>query len=417
MKFVFLIASFLLCRAAAVSATPVDYSEPVSLRAEKLVALASDEEKKRVPKEEKDKKEQQEEERKRQHHENEKDQGSCWGACFFDFMDALFSDDETETNASPLATDLETGSAVEVLGTGVLLQADSSQSVMLPLWSGPGNEKDGYAVLDALPAGTPVEVTNRQTVEGGETWLEVQTRDGGTVFGWVQASSVDWVSFVVPAETPPELPSPDEHANETRPPFGLVLGADVSYVGLVGPVEVREEYEGGVRFGFNALYATRNTLQVGIGAGYSEANGDPRYNYDYASDTRRDSPTDSQLQIFDANLRLGQYLPVGSKVRIYWGLGAVYYWVKESADIDVLSLPSELPLRTSHASKTRWCWGADTAVGGSYPLAARVHAGLQARVFWIPWDGKRLESLTLDHIGTKTVVGVTVSANVRFDVF
>ena len=91
--------------------------------------------------------------------------------------------------------------------------------------------------------------------------------------------------------------------------------------------------------------------------------------------------------------------------------------MRESADIDVLSLPSELPLGSTSISQSRWRWGADVAVGGSYPLVERVHAGLQARVFWIPWDGYQRESLTLDYIGTKTIVGVTIGANVSFDVF
>lgn len=407
-------ASALLCGFATIGTTPMARSEPALHSTKGLVALATQDEKKRVPKDDEEEKKQEETEKTAYQHEDD-DEGACWGACFFGFLDALFSSDESEIDENPLASDLDALSGMGMLGTGVLVPAGTSQAARLPLWSGPGGEDYGYAVLDTLPAGTPVEVLNRHVVED-EAWLEVKTRDGGPIFGWVQAPLVDWVSVVVP-EPPPELASSDEAPKIFRDPFGLVLGADVSYVALVGPVEVREEYKGGVRFGLEALYASRNTVQVGIGAGYSEANGDPLYNYDYASDTRRDSPTDSRLQIFDAHLRLGQYLPAGSGVRIYWGIGAVYYWVKESADIEVLSLPSELPLGTSHASKTRWCWGADVTLGVSYPVAPRVHAGLQTRVNWIPWNGKQVESLTLDHIGKKTVVAVTVGANVRFDVF
>lgn len=372
-----------------------------------VLALAEDE-KKRVPKDEEDKKKTSEKKTSRK--KDDSDDDSCWATCLFDFMGVLFSGDDNETTADGLVAG-DVGSSVRILGSGVLLSADSTQSAALQLWSGPGGEASGYTRRGDLIAGTTVDVLNHTVVEDNE-WVEVQTRDGSMMGGWLPASSVDWVEHVAPSQ-----PVSGQPTIIARRPAGLILGVDLAYFDLAGPLEVREEYKGGAHFGLSVLYVMENTVQVGLSSGYAESDGDPLYNYDYMADMRRDSPTNSRLQIVDTTLRLGQYLQVGSKAIIDWSLGAVYYWVRESADIDVLSLPSGLPVRSVHISNTRWRWGADVVLGTSYLVATGVHVGIQARGFWIPWAGRGLESLTLDFIDKKTVVGVAIGATVRFDAF
>lgn len=376
--------------------------------------MTATEEKKRVPKDEDEKRKQEEAERAKHAATESNDDASCWGMCFFDAIGSLFSSDENTTEVSQLGPTGATSEGLGVLGSGVLLRADSLQAT-LPLWSGPGGAAWGHAIVATLTPGTPVDVTNRTVLEE-HAWLEVQTRSSEPVVGWVPASTVDWVSDFVPVQTTAQ-PAAVAPPPVARPPSGLVLGVDLSFSGLAGPADVRGEYKVFVRGGVHAVFPLGNTFQMGLGAGYGEADGEPQYDYEYLGDTRRDSPHNSRVQISDMELRVGQYMQVRSRGRFYWGVGVVYNWVRESADVDTYSLPSGLPLASSHVSKSRWRWGADFAAGGSYLVSDRTHAGLQARVFWIPWEGERLESLTLDHIGKRTIVGVGVCGTLSFDVF
>lgn len=355
--------------------------------------------------------------------------GACLGTCVGSFFSGLFGGDEEEVVTPVVATEptmivaAPPGSVPEI-GHGYIQHVDSLQTPV-QLWDGPGGAEHGYARVALLAPGTEVGVTDARAFESGD-WIEVQYIGGPLVQGWVEAEHVDWVAHQAPPATPvmPVAGTVEAAGTTATGPSWTPLGtqtvafmADVSWFYLTGPREVREEYEyGGLRGAFCAVMTPASSFQVTLGLGYGEEIGEPLYDYETA--TTIESPHDSRLQMFDVGLRFGQYTPLGGgRARVYWGMGPAFYWVKESADIDITAAATGLPLgqRTEEHSWSRF--GADAAIGFSYEVGSRFHLGGLVRGIWVSWDAEGKESLTLDWIGDKSLAGFGIGLSLAYDAF
>ena len=386
------------------------------------MAQQQDDEKKRVPKEED--KEKSEKPPPPPPPADDEDGGGFWGACLgscvADFFSNLFGADE-EVAATPIVgtvvvPGVGTGSGVEI-GHGYIQNLDSLQT-LVQLWDGPGGAERGFVAVAFLPPGSEVGVLEARSFDAGD-WVQVQTTSGVLVRGWVQAEHVDWATYPPAPETGANPPD-GTLASSTWTPLGtqtVAFMTDISWFYLAGPREVREEYEdGGLRFGLGAVITPASSFQMTLGFGYGEAPGEPLYDYETA--TTIDSPYDSRLQIFDASLRFGQYTaPHGGRTRLYWGLGPALYWVKESADIEIFSASTGLPLGERQEEHSWVRFGADLALGLSYEVTSRLHFGALVRGIWVSWDAEAQESLTLDFIGDKSLAGFGIGLSLAYDAF
>ena len=421
--------------AAAAAADPADREARLA---------SAEEEKKRVPKDKDKDRETKPAGDKEARTETKEDEGG-WASCIFDLIaNALCSGGGESESSNPMVPTMEGQAAATAsmeaarsaaVGQGVIQHPDSLQTPV-QVWDGPGGAERGYLLVGALIHGTKVEVTSTRSFEIGD-WVAVRTRDLEPLSGWVPAQHVDWVAAnpgpLVPVTMAPGMGGP-AGAGATAPgtpgsqagggpnweasaPHGLALWSDLSYIYAAGPWEVRDEYRnGGGRFSVNALLVPAGSLQLSLGLGYAEARGHPQYDYETA--TRRDVPITSRLRMFDIGLRVGQYAQVlSSRARVYWGAGPVFYWVRESADLEAYELPSGSPLGPRHESLHRSRLGADVALGASFQIANKVHVGGLARAFVIPWYAQRSKSLPLDFIGKKSIAGFGISLILAFDAF
>jgi hypothetical protein len=196
--------------------------------------------------------------------------------------------------------------------------------------------------------------------------------------------------------------------------FSLVL--DISWW-KSGPSEVWEEYkDGGVRIGADGYFLLGETFELGIGVGYSYARGYPLYEYE--TSTTLESPEQSQLDIFDTGLRVGaihNLSPKGPFLR--WGLGPRLFWVKETADLLVYSLPDMEYQGQETVSLDKWRLGGDLVFSMLWPTSDSVLFGFSTRVFVISWDSDYEKALTLDYIGKKALVGFNIGLAVHFNGF
>jgi hypothetical protein len=194
--------------------------------------------------------------------------------------------------------------------------------------------------------------------------------------------------------------------------FSLVL--DLSWW-KSGPSEVWEEYkDGGFRFGVNGYFLMSGTFEIGIDAAYSYARGYPLYAYE--TSTTLESPDKSHLNIFDTGLRIGSihtFSPKGPFLR--WGLGPRAFWVKESADLLVYSLPDMEFQGEERVSLDKWRLGGDLVFSMLWDTNSSVLVGFSTRVFVIPWNSDFENALTLDYLGKRALVGFNIGLAVHFN--
>ncbi len=209
-----------------------------------------------------------------------------------------------------------------------------------------------------------------------------------------------------------EEAEPEPERIVTPADFSLVL--DLSWW-KSGPSEVWDEYkDGGVRFAVNGYFIVGENFEIGIDAGYSHAKGYPLF--DYESSTMIESPQVSNLHIFDTGVRAGlihSFSPHGPFLR--WGLGPRLFWVKETADLFVYSVPDLDPLDNRTESLEEWRLGGDLVISMLWDTKSSVLVGFSTRLFVISWDSSYTKALTLDHIGKKNLVGFNIGLAVHFN--
>ncbi|MCK5363786.1 MAG: hypothetical protein KAR22_12490 [Gammaproteobacteria bacterium] len=157
-------------------------------------------------------------------------------------------------------------------------------------------------------------------------------------------------------------------------------------------------------------------LQANLSLGFQNATGTPLF--DYETSSKIDSPQSSQLQIFNLSLRAGHYVDLHDrKVYFTWGVGPALYWVQESAELRVLSLPGEILIEERDEILNKWRVGGDLAFGIDSRFHPRWSIGARTRVYWIPWSSESEMSLTTDFIGKRSLVGYSFGFVINYNVF
>jgi hypothetical protein len=207
-----------------------------------------------------------------------------------------------------------------------------------------------------------------------------------------------------------------EKQKELFKPAGFRLGLDLSLWGFSGPSDLMDEYkefEGG-RYALSGYFNMSGTFEIEVDAGYSHIKGRPLF--DYETSTKLESPQSSHIQMFDTGVRFGMihvFSPGGPILR--WGLGPRAFWVKETADLEVYSLPDETYLGDKEETLEDWRLGGDVVVSMLWDVGRDFLIGFSTRFFVIPWESSYMKSLTLDHIGKKSVTGWNVGFAVHFN--
>lgn len=177
-----------------------------------------------------------------------------------------------------------------------------------------------------------------------------------------------------------------------------------------GPSALSSEYKyGGFHSGLGSAFALGGTsasaFTLDLEFGFSGARGYPEFDYETA--TRLDSPQRTYLWIVDGGVRFGMTSRASDSALFRWGLGPRVFWVKESADIDVYTMPGMSFVEATTTEHEAWRLGGDIAASMMWG-ADDVLMGVAVRAFFIPWKGKGVESLTTDFIGKRTIAGGSI---------
>jgi hypothetical protein len=204
----------------------------------------------------------------------------------------------------------------------------------------------------------------------------------------------------------PSISTPTASA-EPPPLDRFVLLGALSW-SKTGPSDLWDEYRnGGFRLELNPFRVMPSGLQFGLTLGFETYQGEPEF--EYTTSTRLESPTSSTLEFFSVGARAGQYFALGGGGgHLYWGVGPVLFWVQESADLDIYEMPSRTYLTSSETSLERWRMGGDAAFGMNWWASPGLRLGFLTRLFVIPWEGQEVESLTLDFLGKRSLVGFSI---------
>lgn len=181
--------------------------------------------------------------------------------------------------------------------------------------------------------------------------------------------------------------------------WGLL--ADLS-VPVFGNTMLNEEYKNGFRVGAESRFFFVHSLQVDLSFGFSHSNGEPQY--EYVTPSVRESPVDSDLDIWSIGARAGQLFafPAGeSYFFISYDIGPVVFNVRESATLELYEGKELTGTRKDKLSE--WKLGGDlkieigSIVKGKFPLSAHTRFSV------IPWDSKEEKSLTLDFLNDNSI--------------
>lgn len=214
-----------------------------------------------------------------------------------------------------------------------------------------------------------------------------------------------------------EEPTEEKH-KEAFIPAGFRLGLDLSLWGFAGPSDLLDEYKKypGGRYALGGYFNMGGTFEIEVDAAYSHIKGQPLF--DYETSTRLESPQSSHIQMFDTGVRFGMiHVFSPGKPILRWGLGPRAFRVKETADLEVYSLPGEVYLGESEETLDDWSLGGDVVVSMLWDVSGDFLIGFSTRFFIIPWESSYMKSLTLDHIGNKCVTGWNVGFAVHFNGF
>ena len=336
--------------------------------------------------------------------------GDCLGDCFFDVLSSAFHH-SAEDRAAPPAVEPAPAllsSLAWVAGTAAMIMPADSTSEEVDVWSTPGGDIDRDTVVRRLRLGSDVTVDSIRTLSDGD-WALVRAGEERSAAGWLRTADLvarrpEAVAVAPSAPPPPRAPVEPVAARS----FAVLL--EPSWF-AVGPRDVNLEYDGGGwRMGGRAFHRIGAGLHLGLGAGYSEARGTPRF--DYITSSRIDSPQRSRLQIADVALFVGQDVEIPGAI-LHWSLGPTIGWVRESADIlyRVVQGSSIVSTGVETQSLERWRPGVELGLGVGRRVGP-VRLDLVARGFAIDWRSNREKSLTLDFIGKQALRGANLGMRV-----
>jgi len=274
----------------------------------------------------------------------------------------------------------------------------------LVVWSVAGAVESGGHPVGELQRGAEVEAVER-SLRDGVPWVKVRDVQGTCPTGWVLEEDISATETLYVRKT---LSTP-RHAITWQ------LFSNHSWE-LFGGKEIAEEYRsGGYRIGGEAKLFLTDVVAIGLGVGYCQANGEPKY--DYVTSAQIDYPLDSDLSILDMGIQLGFSLPFGGGDGYFCGgIGPSAYRVRERARIRFVQLEGDTVVNAgSRADELeRWRPGVDVNFGAGWTLGGHVPIGLYTRFFWIPWKSQKNESLTLDWLDQSSIVGFNVGISIGY---
>jgi hypothetical protein len=394
---------------ASVPATATAADQPDSKS--KAKPEPKDNEKKRVPKTPTEDKGRQGDQQKTEEKEDKDDGGGFFGSCLGDCFSSLLhskSEEQATEHALPPPVELTvpaappapTEAALTKGMVAIVVPADSSVQDT-QVWDEPAGDAAGRSPVTSLTMGTEVTVHDTWVVQGWR-WVEVAVGEAPTPVGWV--SGGDLVVRRPEAPLSPVVPiKRADSGSSLLFPFGI--RADFTWFSM-GPDEVSEEYvQSPWRIGLCGFRRSSGIWQIGMSAGYSHVNGTPRFNYVTSSEI--DYPLRSSLRIFDIGLNGGNDFLLGRRWNLYWSAGPTLNWVRESADMayDLLESGVVVGSGTKKESMERWRWGGDLVLGVGLQQAPGLRMGLALRAFGIDWEPNARESLTLDFVGKRVLLG------------
>jgi len=294
---------------------------------------------------------------------------------------------------------------------GTVTSADT-RGDSVDVWNRPGGADAGGWVLNTVASGTDVAATQFKFFED-VLWVRIESGGEDPVDGWIREKEI-----VIQAETPGVAregttgdrsfePSSAPSADRDRPRWHA--RAHLFYPEF-SSTEISDEYKNscwglGVETG---LFLTRS-INVGILFDYIHANGTPLYKY--VGPTTTDWPLTSDLDVLRFGAQFGQLLRLNAWYFEY-GIGPAVFRVKESASIAVYDGLIRQGTRTDELSA--WKFGAAAGIGTGWLAGGIVPLGLSIRFSWIPWEGERNKSLTLDYIEDDSIFMVHLGISVGY---
>jgi hypothetical protein len=294
---------------------------------------------------------------------------------------------------------------------GTVASADM-QGDSVEVWNMPGGGAAGGWVLNAVASGTDVAATQFKFYED-ELWVRIESEGEEPIDGWIREKEIgiqQETAGVAREGTTGDRsfePSSAPGADRDRPRWHA--RANFFYPEFSSK-EISDEYKNscwgaGVETG---LFLTRS-INVGVLFDYVHANGAPLYKY--IGGTLTDWPLASDLDVLHFGARFGQLLRLNAWYFEY-GVGPAVFHVKESASIAVYDGLIRQGTRTDELSA--WKFGASGGIGTGWLAGGIVPLGLSIRFSWIPWEGEREKSLTLDYLEDDSIFMVHLGISVGY---
>jgi hypothetical protein len=377
------------------------------------------EEKKRRPKPDKEK--------EKKESEQDEDKGSsCLGGCLWSIFESMLSgDDVEEEEVQPyLPTDLYASEFVPF--TGVINPVDPGVET-IEVWTQPGGSVLAAEIAATLHRGTRVEVLERR-VMGTVPWYRVRSYEPTEAVGWTDYQNVTDEAALTEdlalEDAEGEPPRPTDRQDEPtaageiawprRPPPAWQILGEIAW-DISGRDDLRSEYlPGGVRTGVKLKFSPISSLQIGLATTYSQASGDPQYNYmitfdedEAPPDSIWDVPLNTHLAILAIGLQAGQHIWIGEGPAYFtWSIGPTLFRVRERADISYTEYEDDIQIGSGERTDEmlKWKVGADAGIGIGCPVGGGASIGATMGLSFIPWDGEQEESLALDWIESNHIL-------------
>jgi hypothetical protein len=294
----------------------------------------------------------------------------------------------------------------------------------IELWSKPGGHGSGGIVVGNLRRGAEVTVIRFEDYQG-ELWALVSVSDVETAEGWLPErdiaplpgqAEVEPVETAQPAYLEPYEPEMSEISSgyeRIRPRF--MLQGEFSYP-VFTDKSIREEYSNSdttkhaYRFGVEAAYFIRETMNIGVSIGYLHASGVPKY--DYEAPGLLDSPQDSKLQIWNYGIQFGQLFQFGRAGFFSYGIAPTAYRISERATIMEYEGGLLTGARTEELSKWRFGGELNLKIGGF--VTKNVPLSFSVRYSLISWKSEEEKSLTFDYLDSSSISLFSFGVNIGY---
>jgi hypothetical protein len=357
--------------------------------------------------------------------EEEKKEGGFWDQCGASCMDAVFESicgavfgGDSETKAVVAggggSTVVTTGPGAQAVSTpegslyeGMIRPLEESSSDVT-VWETPGGDTTETRVVETLPRGAHVAVMEEVEI-GYAPWVRIKQVGGYEKTGWVRQEEV--VSAPTTPAVSPQVPMASGGTGlmpgigESRGQLGLAILFPV-----FGEETLRDEYaKNAWRLRAESKIMLAHSIQVGASMGYLRSNGELKFVYE--GETTTDSPVKNTLEIWDFGVEMGHLLSfAGGKGYFVYGVGPSVFNVQEKADIDVIQSSLVIDTRTDKLSV--WKLGGEIELGVGGLAGGRFPIGFQTRLLVFPWESKKEESLTLDHLKKEAVFAFSFGMSV-----